>query len=326
MGVMCGTLDLVQRAYLGVDVRDGVVYFDPKLIGPARRAVAADAVPRHPDQGDGRSEASSRSRLSPTGSARASGSASARTSGSWARTSAACSRSRSAAVARRLDGRGAACTGAFAARSSTWTACSSTPRTSGRGGTRCEELMDTQWSDIRGETSYSPQRFTPDVYRESIAGKPRMSGARAALDHFHVPDAGSARRGLRPAQAADGRRAHRGRRVHRVRRRAALRPRAEGCGDPAGGGVVVQERRAGARAGPARTGPLTCSTCSTRTSRAVTSRTASPIRRSSSSPPGSWASRRGSASWSRTPSRASRLRRRAAWRRSGWPAPATRTS
>ncbi len=33
MGVMCGTLDLVQRAYLGVDVRDGVVYFDPKLIG-----------------------------------------------------------------------------------------------------------------------------------------------------------------------------------------------------------------------------------------------------------------------------------------------------
>jgi beta-phosphoglucomutase-like phosphatase (HAD superfamily) len=53
-----------------------------------------------------------------------------------------------------------------------------------------EELMDTQWSDIRGETSYSPQRFTSDVYRESIAGKPRMSGARAALDRFHVPDAG----------------------------------------------------------------------------------------------------------------------------------------
>jgi beta-phosphoglucomutase-like phosphatase (HAD superfamily) len=52
-----------------------------------------------------------------------------------------------------------------------------------------EELMDTRWSDIRGETSYSPQRFTSDVYRESIAGRPRMSGARAALDRFHVPDA-----------------------------------------------------------------------------------------------------------------------------------------
>jgi len=52
-----------------------------------------------------------------------------------------------------------------------------------------EELMQTQWSDIRGETSYSPRRFTPDVYRQSIAGKPRMSGARAALDCFHVPEA-----------------------------------------------------------------------------------------------------------------------------------------
>jgi beta-phosphoglucomutase-like phosphatase (HAD superfamily) len=50
------------------------------------------------------------------------------------------------------------------------------------------ELMDTQWSNIRGETSYSPQRFTPDVYRQSIAGKPRMSGARAALQFFGVPD------------------------------------------------------------------------------------------------------------------------------------------
>jgi beta-phosphoglucomutase-like phosphatase (HAD superfamily) len=53
-----------------------------------------------------------------------------------------------------------------------------------------EELMDTQWSAIRAETSYAPERFTPDVYRQSIAGKPRMSGARAALDRFHVPDAG----------------------------------------------------------------------------------------------------------------------------------------
>jgi beta-phosphoglucomutase len=52
-----------------------------------------------------------------------------------------------------------------------------------------EELMDTQWSDIRRETTYAPHRFTPDVYRQSIAGKPRMSGARAALDFFGVPDA-----------------------------------------------------------------------------------------------------------------------------------------
>jgi trehalose/maltose hydrolase-like predicted phosphorylase len=32
MGVMCGTIDLIQRAYLGVAVRDGVAYFDPRLM------------------------------------------------------------------------------------------------------------------------------------------------------------------------------------------------------------------------------------------------------------------------------------------------------
>jgi trehalose/maltose hydrolase-like predicted phosphorylase len=31
MGVMSGTLDLVQRSYIGSEIRDGVLYFDPKL-------------------------------------------------------------------------------------------------------------------------------------------------------------------------------------------------------------------------------------------------------------------------------------------------------
>ncbi|MCW5698237.1 MAG: glycoside hydrolase family 65 protein [Rhodospirillales bacterium] len=31
MGVMAGTLDLVQRGYMGAEVRDGALYFDPKL-------------------------------------------------------------------------------------------------------------------------------------------------------------------------------------------------------------------------------------------------------------------------------------------------------
>jgi len=51
------------------------------------------------------------------------------------------------------------------------------------------ELMQTDWSDIRSSTTYSPERFTPHVYQSVVAGKPRMSGARAALDHFNVPDA-----------------------------------------------------------------------------------------------------------------------------------------
>ncbi len=51
------------------------------------------------------------------------------------------------------------------------------------------ELMDTTWSDIRADTRYSPELFTPRLYQQLVAGKPRMSGARAALDHFEVPDA-----------------------------------------------------------------------------------------------------------------------------------------
>jgi trehalose/maltose hydrolase-like predicted phosphorylase len=31
MGVMSGTLDLVQRSYAGAQIRDGVLYFDPRL-------------------------------------------------------------------------------------------------------------------------------------------------------------------------------------------------------------------------------------------------------------------------------------------------------
>jgi beta-phosphoglucomutase len=54
-----------------------------------------------------------------------------------------------------------------------------------------KELMETQWSDIRPETSYSPERFTPQVYQQVMSGKPRFSGAQAALEYFAVPDAAS---------------------------------------------------------------------------------------------------------------------------------------
>lgn len=52
------------------------------------------------------------------------------------------------------------------------------------------ELMGSDWRDIRGDTRWSPEAFTPLVYQEHVSGKPRMAGARAALDHFGVPDAG----------------------------------------------------------------------------------------------------------------------------------------
>ena len=52
------------------------------------------------------------------------------------------------------------------------------------------ELMDTEWAELRGRTSYSPDKFTEAVYQEVVAGRPRLVGALAALEYFGVPDAG----------------------------------------------------------------------------------------------------------------------------------------
>jgi beta-phosphoglucomutase-like phosphatase (HAD superfamily) len=52
-----------------------------------------------------------------------------------------------------------------------------------------KELMETEWSDLQRSTSYSPERFTPQVYQQVMSGKPRFSGAQAALEYFDVPDA-----------------------------------------------------------------------------------------------------------------------------------------
>jgi beta-phosphoglucomutase len=50
------------------------------------------------------------------------------------------------------------------------------------------ELMETDWSDIRDQSGWSDDRFTPQVYQQHMSGKPRMSGARAGLEYFDVPD------------------------------------------------------------------------------------------------------------------------------------------
>ena len=52
-----------------------------------------------------------------------------------------------------------------------------------------QELMESSWSGIRGRTTWSPDGFTALVYQQYVSGKPRMNGARAALDYFEVPDA-----------------------------------------------------------------------------------------------------------------------------------------
>jgi beta-phosphoglucomutase len=50
-------------------------------------------------------------------------------------------------------------------------------------------LMESEWSDISGETSWTAEGFTSQVYQQVMSGKPRMSGALAALHYFEVPDA-----------------------------------------------------------------------------------------------------------------------------------------
>lgn len=53
-----------------------------------------------------------------------------------------------------------------------------------------QELLDTEWTDVRDRTSYAPEKFTEAVYQQVVAGLPRLPGARAALEYFGVPDAG----------------------------------------------------------------------------------------------------------------------------------------
>jgi beta-phosphoglucomutase len=51
-----------------------------------------------------------------------------------------------------------------------------------------KEMMEGPWSDIRDQTSWSAERFTPQVYQEVMSGKPRMAGSLAAMEYFGVPD------------------------------------------------------------------------------------------------------------------------------------------
>ena len=50
------------------------------------------------------------------------------------------------------------------------------------------DLMEGEWREIRDQTTWSREAFTPFIYDTQISGKPRLSGARAVLEYFHVPD------------------------------------------------------------------------------------------------------------------------------------------
>jgi beta-phosphoglucomutase-like phosphatase (HAD superfamily) len=51
-----------------------------------------------------------------------------------------------------------------------------------------QQLMAGPWQAIAPQTSYTPERYTTEVYQTYVAGKPREAGARAALDYFGIRD------------------------------------------------------------------------------------------------------------------------------------------
>jgi beta-phosphoglucomutase-like phosphatase (HAD superfamily) len=50
-----------------------------------------------------------------------------------------------------------------------------------------QRLMEGDWRGLAPRTSWTPARFTHDFYQEVMAGKPRMAGAKAALEALGVP-------------------------------------------------------------------------------------------------------------------------------------------
>ena len=50
------------------------------------------------------------------------------------------------------------------------------------------QLMENEWSDVLPQTSYAPEKFTPEIYQQVMSGKPRYAGAQAVLEYFGMPD------------------------------------------------------------------------------------------------------------------------------------------
>jgi beta-phosphoglucomutase len=50
-------------------------------------------------------------------------------------------------------------------------------------------LAEGEWRDVVSRTRYRPEAFDTRAYQQFIAGKPRLDGARAILEHFGFDDA-----------------------------------------------------------------------------------------------------------------------------------------
>ncbi len=163
-----------------------------------------------------------------------------------------------------------------------------------------------------------PECFTTEMYQAHVAGKPRLSGALAALQALGVPDARQQRAGLRRNQTAAPGGVDRCRGSPSLSRRTALRSGRRGAALAPGGRVVLQERQRNDAADPTRTGEKSARRRSRSTSVVARSGRASQTRRFSCSPRPNSGSRPHVAWWWRTPPPAFRRPVRVAWRHSGW--------
>ena len=187
LGVMAGTLDLVQRAYLGTEIRDDVLTFDPVMIDRLdglhlamqfRRAHITVSL-------DGR-------RL--TVAALADGYRATIKVGVGDRVrelrggdSVAFLVGGDAPTGERPTGQTRAQRGFAGAIFDIDGVLVDSPHELAWRET-LRELMETSWAHIRPQTTWTPERFTSHVYQQVVAGKPRMSGARSALLYFGLPD------------------------------------------------------------------------------------------------------------------------------------------
>jgi trehalose/maltose hydrolase-like predicted phosphorylase/beta-phosphoglucomutase-like phosphatase (HAD superfamily) len=188
LGVMGGTLDLLQRAYLGTEIVDDVVYFKPTAIDRLDGLRLPLQVRRTPIN-----VAVSGDRITVTVLAEGFTRPIIVSVGGLARELNA-GESTTFTLRRRAmpDGRGVRrprkrFEGAIFDVDGVLV---DSPHEAAWRDT-LRELMETRWSDIRPETTWTPNGFTTQVYQEVIAGKPRDSGALAALQHFNVPAAES---------------------------------------------------------------------------------------------------------------------------------------
>ncbi|WP_106849929.1 HAD-IA family hydrolase [Blastococcus sp. Marseille-P5729] len=180
LGVMAGTLDLVQRAYLGTDVRHGVLHINPtqldhlhglRLRMQFRGATLAIAIDGNELRVTSESEGQSHTVRIGVGDE-------------------IVTLARGETSTFVVDGRPVEhATPGFAAVifDIDGLLVDSPHELSWRGA--LEDLMTGEWSDVAGQTSYSPEAFDDRVYQEVVAGRPRIQGALAALRYFGVPDA-----------------------------------------------------------------------------------------------------------------------------------------